>query len=68
MESFIASLTADSLRVSLLQAYVHAASPRDPMWALHGPEKPVEHFARLAEQMPAVEARLASLLQARKAA
>jgi hypothetical protein len=68
MESFIASLTADSLRVSLLQAHVHAASPRDPVWEIHDLEKAVEHFARLAEQMPAVEARLAGLLQSRKAA
>lgn len=61
METFIASLTADCVRVALLQAHAHAADVRDPAWEIHDLKSAVAKFAQLAEQMAAVEARLAKL-------
>lgn len=56
MESFIASLAADRLRVALLQHHDHAAAGSDAAWTDHALKTAREAFNQLTADMAALEA------------
>jgi len=54
MESFVASLHADTLRVALLEHHAYTASEAGAEWAAHAREKAEAAWARLQEAMTAI--------------
>lgn len=61
MDTYTASLHADTLSKKLLTAHAHSASEADPIWEVHDLTLALEAFDKLSATIPSVRARLSSL-------